>query len=721
MVSFDVGPAGDLGSLSAFLGVSNAPSKPAKTGLRQGIPLSDINSTNSTLLNKKVAFRMLKQLGCEVHKLDEMNFAEVTLSKQPVLFKMLVELGHRPCKNEEGDVVVRVKEQRPRKPEELVAALFAPKAKPKICPESNGSGDRRLRPADEAQLVKRLYVPKLPNCKNALPGKDSPGAPRRTAAEQRAYLEKLSKPRDSELSDGPEEFRDIAGLGHSRIAWPKFSSPSLSKPKGRKTKGSKGPLSKAGQLLLFECPVLFEGDESFMTEESGESQDPTDVGGRDSGEGEEPLSRSPVGLGPNLEAISLRAERFEDSAKLDVAKPSKPSRSAKRERLEELAKPRPLKARNEDCRACAAPCRSPRSQREACARLSQPRSKPDAIYAADSDDFDERQVQVIPSMLAQCSPRLERIDEEDAEGAKATPQQKANTSFVSVSRSQRGQCSTISHGVMPEQGKPSFLDGDKDLAKGEAMLDDIDALYSQLICGSNNADSLDFQANCSDTASQPTYLPASHETGLPPDSNLDSEDLLLAIDQLFHQMIDGGTTSAERCASEQSADVANSSHSTPETVPTEGCAAESGQELQTELPVLLEEVLWSALLLVRAGRASEVVAELPLTEIKAAMAAIDSASDSPLFSLQQRLAVELPELSLGASDAASAAVLVPCLRKARDNLLNFVSKKGLVLLHLFAASQFSTPLYFASISTSQQLVICPTLAGCARPLDLQWH
>ena len=109
MVSFDVGPAGDFGSLSAFLGsrtatavnavsrtvsrtVSNANGPGNEhTKTAQGVSGAKIDKDN-TLLNKKVAFRMLKQLGCEVRKLEsDVSFVEVSLGKQPVLFKMLVE------------------------------------------------------------------------------------------------------------------------------------------------------------------------------------------------------------------------------------------------------------------------------------------------------------------------------------------------------------------------------------------------------------------------------------------------------------------------------------------------------------------------------------------------------------------------------------------------------------------------------------------------------
>ena len=171
MVSFDIGPAGDFGSLSAFLGVASTadrlktkPTVLLETG-------NDAHGTtsrpkDSTLLNKKVAFRMLKQLGCEVHRLEgenEVVFIEVNLSKQPVLFKMLVELGHAPRKKEDGDMVVRVKEQRQRKPEEVVAALSQPR-KPKEVKEEGYPSIGRPRPDATNDFLISKYV-----CKRCFP------------------------------------------------------------------------------------------------------------------------------------------------------------------------------------------------------------------------------------------------------------------------------------------------------------------------------------------------------------------------------------------------------------------------------------------------------------------------------------------------------------------------------------------------------------------------
>ena len=121
---------------------------------------------------------------------------------------------------------MRVKEQWPRKLEEVVAALFAPRI-----PKEEDKGypsigkicqTRRLRPEDEEKLVKRLYVCK--DCKDCKDSKDpnlqpkdskensNSTRPRRSAAEQRAYLDRFLKPKESENSE-IGEFMEIGGTG----------------------------------------------------------------------------------------------------------------------------------------------------------------------------------------------------------------------------------------------------------------------------------------------------------------------------------------------------------------------------------------------------------------------------------------------------------------------------------------------------------------------------
>ena len=125
----------------------------------------------------------------------------------------------------------------------------------------------------------------------------------------------------------------------------------------------------------------------------------------------------------------------------------------------------------------------------------------------------------------------------------------------------------------------------------------------------------------------------------------------------------------------------------------------SAQELQAELPVLqavLEEVLWSALLLARAGHAQlsdllglslsqSLSPQESQTAVAAPLAAACRLSPLPL-SLRQRLHNELPELhqalfsykskSAGNLPDVPVPEILPALRKARDSLLTFASNSA---------------------------------------------
>ncbi|CAE7750967.1 unnamed protein product [Symbiodinium sp. CCMP2592] len=176
----EVGPAADFGSLclgcglrlwtsargSAFLGVGvpGVPGVPVaepgahlKAPLPLPTPATSARIGKDGTLSKKVGFRMLKQLRCEVLSDEdgEARYVQVGIKTQPVLFKMLVELGHAPRRGEDGEFMVQVVEQCGRKPEEVVAALSAPRE-----PEDEGYPSMprpRLKPEDAQLLVNRLY------------------------------------------------------------------------------------------------------------------------------------------------------------------------------------------------------------------------------------------------------------------------------------------------------------------------------------------------------------------------------------------------------------------------------------------------------------------------------------------------------------------------------------------------------------------------------------
>lgn len=829
MVTFDVGPASDFGSLSAFLGVASHGNRNRSNGVLGVQGAKDVASKDRTAdctLNKKVAFRMLKQLGCEVRpEANDTNFVEVSLAKQPVLFKMLVELGHGPIRNEEGTMVVRVQEQRPRRPEEVVAALSAPR-KSKT-PEEEGYpsiGLRpRLKPEDEEQLVKRLYAPK--SVPKDLPEK-STSKPRRTATEQRAYLDRLLKPRECADVSGPEDLKLEIGMGltgpqHSsnRLEWPKFSSPSarLAKPKVdrkglaglSKGNGHNGPLVQAGQLLLSESPVrhleepLAEGFEEQVVEaefldhehesiESRESpksdlnpSEAKDV--KEGNQGDDDVDSEPLDPLDRLDRLDrLDPESFAVAVdRLLGSAPKLQKRSAQEqqlhaERLSALAQPRkkaPTETKTAEMK------RSPRSQREACNRLAQPRLKaphepshasnaatnPSTNAASNAgrvvdtdiveDELEEEEVeaeevvvQVIPSMLAQCS--LERIDEEGSRAARARRRQRTPGAAGPVGPTPYLATMSLSKRERPEkqglkrtdterkqadlQSGPRLAFVAEDGAQDESMLHDIDALYSQLIKPVDDTNDFVGPVSQPSDPGNPTSLLAKktpeapdideevYETETPEViaepahlSNLKDEDLLATIDQLFHEMIQGngsdampsgncnwdnlGSGDVDRKAGQVDMS-SDSTHPEKLKVPTASKEGESGGsaalDLDTanddlEIPMLLEEVLWSALLIARRGH-SAVVSELPVLQLKVA------ASLCPLpCSLRQRLAAELPELSLAlASEAGGggpggpggpcpdglvrdlqekrivAGSLRETLRKTRDALLGLASQSS---------------------------------------------
>merc|ERR1712232_133285 len=87
-----------------------------------------------SLLNKKVAFRMLRQFGCEVKWTEPQGsgdvnahaYVEVCLAEQPQLFQMLLDFGYLPSGSDSGPVV-RVHAPKQRSQEEMVASLSAPR------------------------------------------------------------------------------------------------------------------------------------------------------------------------------------------------------------------------------------------------------------------------------------------------------------------------------------------------------------------------------------------------------------------------------------------------------------------------------------------------------------------------------------------------------------------------------------------------------------------
>jgi hypothetical protein len=107
------------------------------TGLPMMTPERDPFQDSATL-NRKVAFKMLKQLGCQVQTVESDGdddgpaaaqvFIEVRQKAQPVLFQMLLEFGYQPFPISDGCLAIRVEQPRQRAKDEVFAALSVPKS-----------------------------------------------------------------------------------------------------------------------------------------------------------------------------------------------------------------------------------------------------------------------------------------------------------------------------------------------------------------------------------------------------------------------------------------------------------------------------------------------------------------------------------------------------------------------------------------------------------------
>ena len=240
--------------------------------------------------------------------------------------------------------------------------------------------------------------------------------------------------------------------------------------------------------------------------------------------------------------------------------------------------------------------RSPRSQREACIRLSQPRKPkkeedvPEEVEAEEAEEVEMEEmeemeeevedeevpevpeVQIIPSMLAQCSPRLERIDEEAEKPRRARPgRSKTPSGSTGPTPYAAPVCPRKYLEIKPEKPRrskkdelsreeltklASFLAEGGEAAESEAMLNDIDALYSQLIkAGVDELEASEEPIN--EEVSPVGRMDEQEEVEMPmPPPEMsemmsieqfkqftqlgDGDELLTAIDELYSQMLSGG-------------------------------------------------------------------------------------------------------------------------------------------------------------------------------------
>lgn len=421
-----------FGSLSAFLGdeglLQMPPRMPSKTHLPSKLAFAPIISpgvplplrpsptkrgphpcVDGTMLNRKLAFKMLKQLGCDIrggHEQGTCQYIEVGKIGQPVLFQMLIEFGYDPIAGADGSQVIRVMDQPHRSAEKLVADLCRPRKVgkrndsdiefPEGCADGFITGQARpkLRKEEEEELVKRLAAPRPP--KSTVAEVDPQEPPKfRTKAEQEAHLNRLVRPRGIAAVD--EDLECHRPLG-----------PIMCLVDYVDEKADTSPFCQGGVSTVRPSPRLARaGFNSLARAASAASSFPINS--------EDPvLNRTPSPTGPNgvieptpfpaspstgpIAGIERRRSHrtAHNEQKTDISdivakmfgvpawpgraapvERSKVDRAQHLERLERLAKPRQRKEVDDgDQKDVVKPTRCPRSQQEACNRLAQPRHQP---------------------------------------------------------------------------------------------------------------------------------------------------------------------------------------------------------------------------------------------------------------------------------------------------------------------------------------------------------
>jgi hypothetical protein len=224
---------------------------------------------------------------------------------------------------------------------------------------------------------------------------------------------------------------------------------------------------------------------------------------------------------------------------------------------------------------------------------------------------------------------------------------------------------------------------------GEAMLAHIDRLYTSLL--QKRAPSKDRPSSSEQPdqvpceARHPEEKPALHVPQAPTDADTEGgEDFLTSIDQLYNEVMHvdklHDTAKADYQASEAASPVTEDTVVTPSprTLPVDGSEVR-------ELGNVLEEVLWSALMLKRGGNGSlDVQASLLelLPPSCLGQCLVACGLDNLTSSLLQRLSAELPGIHtaltctsprLGGGSLNSVASLIVLVREARDRLLILAS------------------------------------------------
>lgn len=390
-----------VGSLRAKgLGVA-LPLKPQRDPFQDG-----------AAINQKVAFKMLKQLGCPVLSTgngdpqagdasemaeQERFYIDVRKKDQPILFQMMLEFGFQPSEAETA--CIRVEQPRQRVRDELFAAL-AQKKPPRLPP--GGREEEEGAPAApkpmmsvraEQELVKRLSERRVskPVSEAQMARAEAQDPKFRNASEQKAHLERLLRPRviSPATSAQPQKraASPAANMGHadqSRVVPPVELSRGTVSPSPRLVHAGALTLQSPAKPAAHSTPEApAEGTQAAATTSAPESLSAGSVqAGAASCEGSTSASHTDAHTQGADTAAPRESRRTEangrdwlDSILGPTQWPGRPTasrtRAEQQESLKRLAKPRPPSLPPSD--DTPAPKRSPRSQQAACSRLSVPR------------------------------------------------------------------------------------------------------------------------------------------------------------------------------------------------------------------------------------------------------------------------------------------------------------------------------------------------------------
>lgn len=713
---------------------------------------------DGTLLNKKVAFRMLKQLGCPIHQGDDTSeassasesYIEVHVDDQPVLFNMLKELGYRPCRSAYGVPIIRVVDEQRRTQQEAMAALASRSDRGRSTsevPSEQGSEGKRIPVKDLKESLDRLSKPRPPKPPPETASTTEAAPPKvRTAQEQKDAIERLAgkKFTRSYWKDSEVSVPDGEGLGSQTLK----RSPS-GDIQGTDTAGSTYPLCRKSPRLSRAAISMLGNDCSMERPRSLDAKGPNLTASTKSSSSSvkaspptpqarpstptdsqemahesdaqqfvdrQPEQRSEPGSSTTGSFIGRRDQRhrpqsdtvkwlesmgFANDMSKEIA-PKKVSKVQQQEALNRLAQPRkkPTREEQEEAATVEAPKRSAKEQAEFLAKLAQPKQK----KVQQDHDEESRETDTAPKEPGAPYPQSKEPGAPYAQSSKLANPYVANP-YISVAQTYGKTKSSIAGSGCEEDGKDNVEPGRLPFTPlvdtsgaGSQRLERIDETPSpepgqqaaglrsrslssgprpRLLRRPRSRDDLETQqihvhhhVHVSDGAqpSRPPRIPGAPGSNKSVEKNED-EALLRKIDKLYSELVQ-----------------------TPQTEPGEEVKEQSSrsipQEQQEAIHKVLEEVLWSAVMLKRSAAEDVDVQDallwlMPKEDLRKS-AAISNVVHGLPKTLLQGLERELPDICRLVSfsgkppqvGADQAITLVEKIRRARDGLLALAFSAG---------------------------------------------